>query len=128
VKRASLRSLLAAAGVALAAGVLAVGISRLETRGGGVPLLDTGEIWLLALFTGGVLALLLGSAARLGARIPGQAARRGLARRFGGGNGEGDGEGEGDPGEPGDRRFANGVMATGGWLLLVYMIGWLALG
>ncbi len=112
--------------VALGAAAFAAGVSRLELRGGRIQLLETVEIWLLAVFTAGVLALLLGGSARLGVRLPGRAAREGLARRFGRG-GKGDVEVENPEGVR-DLRFADGVMMTGGWLLLVYTIGWLTLG
>jgi len=132
--------------VALGAGGAAAGLTRLEVRGGGHLLLTTTEVWLLLVFVAGVLALLFGASARVGLGLRGQGAREGLERLRAraealernevaapedlrgrpraqvppqaGGRSQ---AGEGGPGP-------EGIMATGGWLLLVYVAGWLVLG
>lgn len=128
--------------VALGAGGAAAGLTRLEVRGGGRLLLTTSEVWLLVVFVAGVLALLFGASARVGLGLRGRGAREGLERlraraealeRKDGtdpealrGRPDAAGDAGGDAGGEGPGPEA--IMATGGWLLLVYAAGWLVLG
>lgn len=99
---------------------------RLELRDPAlVWLLRPHEIWLLAVFTEGVLAVLLGGAVSSG-WLRGA---RGLRDRL-------EARGRGEPPHGGAREVGSGraarpalwVMAVGGWLLGIYFVGWLVLG
>jgi hypothetical protein len=128
--------------VALGAGAAAAGLTRLEVRGGGRLLLTTGEVWLLMVFVAAVLALLFGASARLGMGVRGQGAREGLERLraramvLEGREARADGgapetreapEMRDGPQEKESGAGPEGIMATGGWLLLVYVAGWMVL-
>lgn len=133
----------------------ATGAVRLEPRGGGAGGEGLGEVWLLTVFTGGVLSILFGFSAWLGQGITGRGAREGLAAlrarmedppsgaeaRLSEGADPGASEvaravgGTGSPvspkGEPasGTSRIDPGwFVAVGGWLLLLYAAGWRAFG
>jgi hypothetical protein len=82
-------------------------------RGGGTRLLGFGEIWLLGVFTAGVLALLLGAAVAADRGVPGLRSRLARAPE--------------EPGRP-EVPVAGVAVRTGGWLLLVYVAGWVILG
>ncbi len=122
--------LLTAVALAGFAGLGAPMLVRLPLRGGAFQPMTGLDAWLLAVFTAGVLALLLAAAVAVGGGVPGHAARRGLARRFGRGDPEGQGATEAsapdDEGAADHARVARWVAEMGGWLLLVYMGGWIA--
>ncbi len=112
-------------GSALLTALILAGLARLGASwilgaepAGGVWLLTPGELWLLLVFTGGVLALLLAASVQLGGwfvSAPGES----RSRR----DGAGDPPGEGAAWESVDP--ARWAMGLGGWLLLIYAVGWL---
>jgi len=136
----------------LVAGGLAAGLSRQELRGGNWHLLTGVEIWLLAVFVAAVLALLFGASAWLGVAFRGRGAREALEglrarademdrRRSESAGPGGSGspfetptgaEGDGRAGRDGPAQGAGvspaWIMEVGGWLTLLYVAGWLALG
>jgi hypothetical protein len=109
-------------------------MTRLEVRGGGHLLLTTTEVWLLLVFVAGVLALLFGASARVGLGLRGQGAREGLERLRARAEAMERNEGRDPDASPGRPDAGEGgpgpgaIMATGAWLLLVYVAGWMVLG
>lgn len=135
-----LSALAAAAGTAGLAGAALPLLLRLEPRGWAGPLvLTASEIWLLEVFTAGVLALLLGLAGLGGGWFDARGVRDALEREEaapepGAGAGpERPGEEEGgttdrEGRESGDTGPAWWLIAVGGGLLGIYATGWLLLG
>jgi hypothetical protein len=107
----------AVAGFAALAAPVLVGM---PLRGGAPQLRTVREIWLLSVFTAGMLALLVAAAVALGGGVPGRAARRGLARLAGTARKD-----EEEEPSTGHGVAARWMAESGGWLLLIYMAGWL---
>ncbi|TVP46247.1 MAG: hypothetical protein EA350_07465 [Gemmatimonadales bacterium] len=156
--RGRIGPLATALAVALLAGAAAASLSGQEPRGGGWRLLSGPEIWLMAVFVAAVLALLFGASAWMGVAFRGGGAREALealrarademdrGRSEGGASGavaaepgspaggRGSGAGRRDGGGAGSgpaERAGNSpawIMEVGGWLILLYVAGWLALG
>jgi len=139
--RARIGPLATAVCLALLAGGLAASLSRQELRGGGWRLLSGPEIWLLAVFVTAMLALLFGASAWLGVALRGRGAREAMEafrarademdrrRSEGAGPGDaGDGRAGGDGPQQETGTSPAWIMEVGGWLTLLYVAGWLALG
>ncbi len=116
----------AALGIGAVCGLAAAGLSSLELRGGLMQMQSTGELWLLCVFTAGVLAILLGLSTMIGG-WPGSGT---LRDRLDGFLGPDPGAGDGGPRErstgPGHGGRAGAWMIeVGGGLLGLYLIGWM---
>lgn len=85
---------------------------RVGSEVGGVRLLSGTDVWLLMVFTAGVLVLLLAGSVWGSARFRSRGAREALLGA------------ERPHGAPG----SSGFWKVGGWLLLIYALGWLATG
>jgi hypothetical protein len=120
-----------AAAVAVLAGLAAPVLVGTPLRGGALQLLTAMDVWLLAVFAAGMLALLLAAAVAVDGAVPGRAARRGLGRITGRGVAEPMQEGPESEDEAegvsraGHAAAARWMAETGAWLLLAYMAGWL---
>ena len=103
----------------LGAGVLAGGmwlfrepLSRGVAAGSGVIILNGQDIWILSVFTAAVLVLLMALSVYLSSRLGSRGAKEGLL---------------GVPRTEVGRGSA-GLWQLGGWLLVIYGVGWLVLG
>ncbi|MEX0935526.1 MAG: hypothetical protein WD013_01395 [Gemmatimonadota bacterium] len=104
--------------------VVAPALSWLEPRAG-LRFPAPVEMWLLGVFTAGVLLVLLGLSVTVGGRLPGVRAREALARLI-------DGSGAGPAGTPaesdnGDPHQGWWSMTVGANLLAIYLLGWIVL-
>ncbi|TVP54999.1 MAG: hypothetical protein EA351_11520 [Gemmatimonadales bacterium] len=116
----------AALGIGAICGIVAAGLSSLELRGGLMQMQSTGELWLLCVFTAGVLAILLGLSTLIGG-WPGSGTLRDRLDAF---LGPDRGRGNDEPHERSTGRGNVGragawMIEVGGGLLGLYLVGWM---